>query len=51
MGTCKSCEVQAKREAGEPVTQQELNHWMLWGCTCSEAAAEEAQAHMDRMTR
>lgn len=48
---CITCQISRKMERGEEVTQQERNHWMLWGCTCEPDAAAEAQAFMERVTR
>ena len=53
---CHSCQVEARLFSTDEVTRsavtrQERNHWSLWGCTCSEESAAEAQAHMDRVTR
>lgn len=49
--TCTACQVDAKRAAGEPITQQERNAWMMWGCTCTTEAAQDAMAWMALVTR
>lgn len=48
---CTSCQTDRKRENGEEVTQQELQNWMLWGCTCSEEDSRDAQEWMERVTQ
>ena len=47
--TCLTCELDAKREAGLELTNQERNHWMLWGCTCNNS--DEAVEWMESVTR
>jgi hypothetical protein len=47
---CHSCQVRESVLAGT-ASQQDRNHWMLWGCTCSPEDQAEAVAHMDRVTR
>jgi hypothetical protein len=48
---CRSCELDEKRERGEELTQQERNHWMMWGCTCDPQDSAEAQTYIDRVSR
>lgn len=48
---CITCQINHKMERGEEVTQQERNHWTLWGCTCEPQAEAEAIEWMDLVTR
>lgn len=48
--TCQADE-QAERHGFDSMTQQQRNHWAMWGCTCTTEQAEEAQAFMNMMTR
>lgn len=48
---CHSCEIQAKREAGESITRAESNHWMLWGCTCDTNSAAAAVEYLRLVTQ
>lgn len=40
--TCTTCQIEAKRNVGQELTNQERNHWMLWGCTCTDSTEAEA---------
>jgi hypothetical protein len=45
---CLSCQYEAEWTAtGQWRNQQAQNHWMMWGCTCDAAAAQEAQHYME----
>ena len=48
---CLSCQYEAKRAAGVDLTNQERNHWMMWGCTCTPESSAEALWFMDTVTR
>ncbi len=49
--TCITCQIEAKRQAGEEITRNERNHWSMWGCTCDPQVAAEARDFIDRVTR
>lgn len=60
---CRGCRTEAKRDAqkaaeaameeyfGEPVTEEDLRDWSLWGCTCDPADLADAMAFMSLVTR
>ena len=48
---CLSCQYEAEWVAtGHWQNVQAQNHWMMWGCTCDEAVAQEAQHYMAVLT-
>lgn len=48
---CITCQIDRKRRNGETLTQQERNHWSLWGCTCEPKDEANAIEWMDLVTR
>lgn len=48
---CESCQTAARRAAGEEVSRDEWNRWVMWGCTCDEDTAAEAQRWMEMVSR
>jgi hypothetical protein len=50
--TCLSCQYEAELiSTGQWRDEQARNHWMLWGCTCDESKAKQAEAYMEVVTR
>lgn len=47
---CRTCEIQKKMDRGEFVTQNDLNHWALWGCTCDSEDLDDALAYFNSIT-
>jgi hypothetical protein len=47
---CHSCQVEESVLNGT-ASQQDRNHWSLWGCTCTTESQDEAMEWMDMVTR
>ena len=48
---CLSCQYAAEWHATGVFRDADARtHWMMWGCTCDEAVAQEAQHYMAVLT-
>jgi hypothetical protein len=48
---CFTCQIDDLRNAGVELSNKERNHWSMWGCTCSDEDAADAQEFMAMVTR